>query len=86
MRSELVGAPRAGSVILGGRMFRKVHVGEIRRAGRQEALGCVFRASSLWGHRGLDANGSSAPSLCVLLQQGLTFLVYKLNETLMPIS
>ena len=67
-------------------MFRKVHVSEIRRAGGQKALGCVFRVSSLWGHRGLVANGSSAPSLCVLLQRGLTFLVYKLNETLMPIS
>lgn len=25
-------------------------------------------------------------TLCMLLQQGLTFLVYELNETLMPIS
>ena len=62
MRPKLVGAPRAGSVILAGRLSRKVHIGEILRAGRQEALGYVFRASSLWDHRGLDANGSSVPS------------------------
>lgn len=62
MRPELVGAPRAGSVILGGRVARKVQVSEMRRASRQEAPGCVLRASGLWGHRGLSANGSSAPS------------------------
>lgn len=90
MRPKLVGAPRAGSVILAGRLSRKVHIGEI--LGQADRRHWVICSEPLvFGVTEAEMQMVALPlpggvTLCMLLQQSLTFLVYELNETLMPIS